>query len=125
MKSALVVVQGKSRSCTSMCPRHLCIHARRATTRNSPLFQGVAQACYSRCSVIHPVGDHNHRSYFLQNQIPVIRMERSTDFFRFNCLSVQQHWGFGPAVPHFQSNVAMGFSLNSLRDLLGVLYYAE
>ncbi|MEJ2612946.1 MAG: hypothetical protein P8179_23520 [Candidatus Thiodiazotropha sp.] len=30
----------------------------------------------------HPVGDHNHQSYFLQNQIPVIRMERSTDFFR-------------------------------------------
>ncbi|MEJ2609837.1 MAG: hypothetical protein P8179_07010 [Candidatus Thiodiazotropha sp.] len=24
------------------------------------------QACHSRCSVIHPVGDHNHRSYFLQ-----------------------------------------------------------
>ncbi|MEJ2609346.1 MAG: hypothetical protein P8179_04460 [Candidatus Thiodiazotropha sp.] len=23
------------------------------------------QACYSRCSVIHIVGDHNHRSYFL------------------------------------------------------------
>ncbi|MEJ2611166.1 MAG: hypothetical protein P8179_14050 [Candidatus Thiodiazotropha sp.] len=42
------------------------------------------QACHSRCSVIHPVGDPNHRSYFLQNQIPVIRMERSTDFFRFN-----------------------------------------
>ncbi|MEJ2608771.1 MAG: hypothetical protein P8179_01515 [Candidatus Thiodiazotropha sp.] len=41
------------------------------------------QACHSRCSVIHPIGDHNHRSYFLQNQIPVIRMERSTDFFRF------------------------------------------
>ncbi|MEJ2610812.1 MAG: hypothetical protein P8179_12205 [Candidatus Thiodiazotropha sp.] len=30
--------------------------------------------------MIHPVGDHNHRSYFLQNQKPVIRMERSTDF---------------------------------------------
>ncbi|MEJ2612251.1 MAG: hypothetical protein P8179_19840, partial [Candidatus Thiodiazotropha sp.] len=62
----------------------LHIHARRATTHNSPLFQGVAtppQACHSRCSVIHPVGDHNFRSYFLQNQIPVIRMERSTDFF--------------------------------------------
>ncbi|MEJ2609296.1 MAG: hypothetical protein P8179_04210 [Candidatus Thiodiazotropha sp.] len=40
------------------------------------------QACHSRCSVIHPVGNHNHRSYFLQNQKPVIRMERSTDFFR-------------------------------------------
>ncbi|MEJ2612840.1 MAG: hypothetical protein P8179_22965 [Candidatus Thiodiazotropha sp.] len=37
---------------------------------------------HSRCSVIHPVGDHNHRSYFLQNQKPVIRRERSTDFFR-------------------------------------------
>jgi hypothetical protein len=40
------------------------------------------QACYSRCSVIHPVGDHGYRSYFHQNQKPVIRMERSTDFFR-------------------------------------------
>ncbi|MEJ2611282.1 MAG: hypothetical protein P8179_14660 [Candidatus Thiodiazotropha sp.] len=40
------------------------------------------QACYSRCSVVHQVGD-NHRSYFLQNQKPVIRMERLTDFFRF------------------------------------------
>ncbi|MEJ2612642.1 MAG: hypothetical protein P8179_21935 [Candidatus Thiodiazotropha sp.] len=37
-------------------------------------------------SVIHPVGDHNHRSYFLQNQIPIIRMERSIDFFRFKHL---------------------------------------
>ncbi|MEJ2611133.1 MAG: hypothetical protein P8179_13880 [Candidatus Thiodiazotropha sp.] len=24
------------------------------------------QACHSRCSVIHPVGDHNHRSYFFK-----------------------------------------------------------
>ncbi|MEJ2611990.1 MAG: hypothetical protein P8179_18445 [Candidatus Thiodiazotropha sp.] len=35
------------------------------------------QACHSRCSVIHPVGD----------QKPVIRMERSTDFFRFKTLN--------------------------------------
>ncbi|MEJ2609135.1 MAG: hypothetical protein P8179_03395 [Candidatus Thiodiazotropha sp.] len=42
MKGAFVVVQGKGRSCTSMCPRHGCIHARRATTQNSPLLQGVA-----------------------------------------------------------------------------------
>ncbi|MEJ2611028.1 MAG: hypothetical protein P8179_13310, partial [Candidatus Thiodiazotropha sp.] len=85
MKSALVVVQGKSRSCTSMCPRHLCIPARRGIARYSKELQRrhvPPQACYSRCSVIHPVGDHHHRSYFLQNQIPVIRMERSTDFFR-------------------------------------------
>ncbi|MEJ2612155.1 MAG: hypothetical protein P8179_19315 [Candidatus Thiodiazotropha sp.] len=47
----------------------------------------ATRGIHSRCSVIHPIGDHNHRSYFLQNQIPVIRMERSTDFFRFN----QQH----------------------------------
>ncbi|MEJ2612387.1 MAG: hypothetical protein P8179_20575 [Candidatus Thiodiazotropha sp.] len=33
---------------------------------------------HSRCSVTHPVGDHNHRSYFLQNQKPVTRMERSS-----------------------------------------------
>ncbi|MEJ2611984.1 MAG: hypothetical protein P8179_18415 [Candidatus Thiodiazotropha sp.] len=39
---------------------------------------------YSRCSVIHPVGDHGHRNYFHQNQELAIRMERSTDFFRFN-----------------------------------------
>ncbi|MEJ2609559.1 MAG: hypothetical protein P8179_05575 [Candidatus Thiodiazotropha sp.] len=86
MKSALVVVQGKGRSCTSMCPRHGCIHARRGIARYSKELQRrhvPPQACYSRCSVIHPVGDHNHRSNFLQNQIPVIRMERSTDFFRF------------------------------------------
>ncbi|MEJ2612668.1 MAG: hypothetical protein P8179_22070 [Candidatus Thiodiazotropha sp.] len=38
------------------------------------------QARSSRCSVIPSVGDHHHRSYFLQNQKPVIRMERSTDF---------------------------------------------
>ncbi|MEJ2611499.1 MAG: hypothetical protein P8179_15800 [Candidatus Thiodiazotropha sp.] len=43
-------------------------------------------ACHSRSSVIHPVSGHNHRSYFLQNQKPVIRMERSTDFFRFNAM---------------------------------------
>ncbi|MEJ2612185.1 MAG: hypothetical protein P8179_19465 [Candidatus Thiodiazotropha sp.] len=42
MKGAFVVVQGKGRSCTSLCPRHLCIHARRTATHNSPLFQGVA-----------------------------------------------------------------------------------
>ncbi|MEJ2608535.1 MAG: hypothetical protein P8179_00305 [Candidatus Thiodiazotropha sp.] len=40
MKGALVVVQGKGHSCASMCPRHLYIHAQRATTHNSPLFQG-------------------------------------------------------------------------------------
>ncbi|MEJ2612872.1 MAG: hypothetical protein P8179_23130 [Candidatus Thiodiazotropha sp.] len=47
-------------------------------------------AHHSRCSVIHPVGDHNHRSYFLQNQKPVIRMERSTDFFRFKAASISR-----------------------------------
>jgi hypothetical protein len=24
------------------------------------------QACHSRCSVTHPIGDHNHRSYFFR-----------------------------------------------------------
>ncbi|MEJ2613088.1 MAG: hypothetical protein P8179_24295 [Candidatus Thiodiazotropha sp.] len=47
MKGAFVVVQDKGRSCTSMCPRHGCIHARRATTHNSPLFQGVATPTFS------------------------------------------------------------------------------
>ncbi|MEJ2608623.1 MAG: hypothetical protein P8179_00755 [Candidatus Thiodiazotropha sp.] len=45
MKGALVVVQSKGRSCTSMCSR---------------------QACHSLCSPIHPIGDHNHRSYFFK-----------------------------------------------------------
>ncbi|MEJ2610104.1 MAG: hypothetical protein P8179_08430 [Candidatus Thiodiazotropha sp.] len=83
MKSALVVVQGKGRSCTSICPRHGCIHARRAIARHSKELQRrhvPPQAYHSHCSVIHPVGGHNHRSYFLPNQIPVIRMEPATDF---------------------------------------------
>ncbi|MEJ2611819.1 MAG: hypothetical protein P8179_17515 [Candidatus Thiodiazotropha sp.] len=87
VKGAFVVVQDKGRSCTSMCPRHLCIHARCAIARYSKELQRrhvPPQACHSCCSVTHLVGDHNHRSYFLQNQKPVIRMERSTDFFRFN-----------------------------------------
>ncbi|MEJ2608662.1 MAG: hypothetical protein P8179_00950 [Candidatus Thiodiazotropha sp.] len=58
---------------------------RRATARYSKGLQRrhvPPHACHSRCSVIHPVGTPNHRSYFLQNQKPVIRMEQSTDFFR-------------------------------------------
>ncbi|MEJ2610480.1 MAG: hypothetical protein P8179_10410 [Candidatus Thiodiazotropha sp.] len=43
MKGAFVVVQGKARSCLHVPP----------------------QACHSCCNVIHPVGDPNHRSYFL------------------------------------------------------------
>ncbi|MEJ2609132.1 MAG: hypothetical protein P8179_03380 [Candidatus Thiodiazotropha sp.] len=86
MKSALVVVQGKGRSYTSMYPRHGCIHARRAIAHYSKELQRrhmPPQTCHSCCRVIHPVGNHNHRSYFLQKQKPVIRMERLTDFFRF------------------------------------------
>ncbi|MEJ2609235.1 MAG: hypothetical protein P8179_03900, partial [Candidatus Thiodiazotropha sp.] len=76
MKRALVVVLGKGRSRTSMCPRHGCIHARRTIARYSKELQRrhvPPQACYSRCSVIHPVGDHGYRSYFHQNQKPVIK----------------------------------------------------
>ncbi|MEJ2610782.1 MAG: hypothetical protein P8179_12035 [Candidatus Thiodiazotropha sp.] len=51
MKGAFVVVQGKGRSCTSICPRHGCIHARCAMTRNSPLFQGVAMPSCAVTSV--------------------------------------------------------------------------
>ncbi|MEJ2613238.1 MAG: hypothetical protein P8179_25120 [Candidatus Thiodiazotropha sp.] len=72
------------------CARDTCVsmHSaqRRGIARYSKELQRrhvPPQACYSRCSMIHPVGDHHHRSYFLQNQIPVINMERSTDFFRF------------------------------------------
>ncbi|MEJ2613214.1 MAG: hypothetical protein P8179_24980 [Candidatus Thiodiazotropha sp.] len=39
MKCAFVVVQGKGRSCTSMCLRHRCIHARRAIARYSKELQ--------------------------------------------------------------------------------------
>ncbi|MEJ2609110.1 MAG: hypothetical protein P8179_03270 [Candidatus Thiodiazotropha sp.] len=52
----------------SMCPRHLCIPARRTIARYSKALQRrhvPPQACHSRCRVIHPVGDHHHRSYFL------------------------------------------------------------
>ncbi|MEJ2612170.1 MAG: hypothetical protein P8179_19390 [Candidatus Thiodiazotropha sp.] len=54
--------------------------------------------------MIHPVGDHNHRSNFLQNQIPVIRMERSTDFFRFkkSCLSAYGSQLRCPMVSHLR-----------------------
>ena len=46
-------------------------------------FQSTDSSCFdSRCSVTHPVGEHDHRSYFLQNQESAIRMERPTDFFR-------------------------------------------
>ncbi|MEJ2610657.1 MAG: hypothetical protein P8179_11355 [Candidatus Thiodiazotropha sp.] len=72
------------------CARDTCasLHSaqRRTIARYSKELQRrhvPPQACHSRCRVIHLVGDHHHRSYFLQNQIPVIRMERSTDFFRF------------------------------------------
>ncbi|MEJ2610215.1 MAG: hypothetical protein P8179_09035 [Candidatus Thiodiazotropha sp.] len=59
MTCALVVVQGKGRSCTSMCLRHGCIHARRGIARYSKELQRrhvPPQACHSRCSVIHLVG---------------------------------------------------------------------
>jgi hypothetical protein len=39
-----------------------------------------SQACKLRCNVIHTIGDHDHRSYFLQNQEPAIRKARSTVF---------------------------------------------
>ncbi|MEJ2609062.1 MAG: hypothetical protein P8179_03020 [Candidatus Thiodiazotropha sp.] len=51
LKSALVVVQGKAQ--------------RRGIARYSKELQRChvpPQACHSRCSVIHPVGDHNHQA---------------------------------------------------------------
>jgi hypothetical protein len=74
VKGTFVVVQGKAQ--------------RRGIARYSKELQRChvpPQARNSRCSVIHPTGDHDYRSYFLQNQEPAIRMERPTDFFRFNC----------------------------------------
>jgi hypothetical protein len=47
---------------------YLCTPARRAIARYSKALQrrhAPPQACYSRCSVIHPVGNPNHRSYFI------------------------------------------------------------
>ncbi|MEJ2611902.1 MAG: hypothetical protein P8179_17945 [Candidatus Thiodiazotropha sp.] len=61
------------------------------------------QACHSRCSVIHPTGDHGHRSYFLQNQEPAIRMERSTDFFRMISLPPLKISGCRPIYRHEQA----------------------
>jgi len=44
-----------------------------------------APVVYDRpCNLIHPIGDHVHRSYLLHHQEPAIRIKRSTDFFRFN-----------------------------------------
>jgi hypothetical protein len=53
----------------SMCPRHGCIHARRGIACYSKELQRrhvPPQACHSRCSVIHPVGDHNHQAIFFK-----------------------------------------------------------
>jgi hypothetical protein len=52
--------------------------------------------------VIHPTGDHDHRSYFLHNQEPAIRMERSTDFFRLNLESAADHGFFTNACSAIQ-----------------------
>jgi hypothetical protein len=54
VKSALVVVQGKTQR------RGIARYSKELQRRHVP-----PQGCYSRCSVIHPVGNHNHRSYFL------------------------------------------------------------
>ncbi|MEJ2609042.1 MAG: hypothetical protein P8179_02910 [Candidatus Thiodiazotropha sp.] len=60
MKCALGVGQGKDRSYTSVCPQHLCIHARHAIARYFKALQRrqPSQVCDSRCSMIHPIGDH-------------------------------------------------------------------
>ncbi|MEJ2609960.1 MAG: hypothetical protein P8179_07650 [Candidatus Thiodiazotropha sp.] len=73
MKGTFVVVQSKAQR------RGIARYSKELQRRHVP-----PQACNSRCSVIHPTDDHVHRSYFLHNQEPAIRMERSTDFFRFN-----------------------------------------
>ncbi|MEJ2609412.1 MAG: hypothetical protein P8179_04815 [Candidatus Thiodiazotropha sp.] len=39
--------------------------------------------------MIHPIGDHDHRIYFLQNQAPAIKMERSTDFLGLRWMFVK------------------------------------
>jgi hypothetical protein len=69
VKGAFVVVPGKAQLLG------IARYSKELQRRHVP-----PQACYSRCSVIHPTGDHVHRSYFLQNQEPAIRKERSTDF---------------------------------------------
>jgi hypothetical protein len=46
------------------------------------MFESVRRhdARHSRCSLIHPIGDHNHRSYILKNQESAIRMAWSSGF---------------------------------------------
>ncbi|MEJ2609221.1 MAG: hypothetical protein P8179_03825 [Candidatus Thiodiazotropha sp.] len=90
MKGAFVVVQGKTQR------RGIARYSKELQRRHVP-----PQACHSRCSVIHPVGDPNHRSYFLQNQKPAIRMERSTDFFRFKRAYRQALPPTGISLPFF------------------------
>ncbi|MEJ2609534.1 MAG: hypothetical protein P8179_05445 [Candidatus Thiodiazotropha sp.] len=61
MTCALVVVQGKAQ--------------RRGIARYFKELQGChapLQVYHSHCSVIHPIGDHDHRGYFLQNQEPAL-----------------------------------------------------
>ncbi|MEJ2610864.1 MAG: hypothetical protein P8179_12465 [Candidatus Thiodiazotropha sp.] len=51
MKGAFVVVQGKTQR------RGIARYSKELQRRHAP-----PQACHSRCSVVHPVGDPNHRS---------------------------------------------------------------
>ncbi|MEJ2608479.1 MAG: hypothetical protein P8179_00020 [Candidatus Thiodiazotropha sp.] len=55
MKSALVVVQGKTQR------RRIACYSKELQRRHAP-----PQACHSRCSVIHPVGDHHHQAIFFK-----------------------------------------------------------
>ncbi|MET0042932.1 MAG: hypothetical protein ABW100_05375, partial [Candidatus Thiodiazotropha sp. 6PLUC3] len=55
MKCAFVVVQGKAQR------RGIARYSKELQRRHAP-----PQACNSCCSVIHPTGDHVHRSYFLK-----------------------------------------------------------
>ncbi|MEJ2612321.1 MAG: hypothetical protein P8179_20220 [Candidatus Thiodiazotropha sp.] len=62
MKGAFVVVQGKGRSCTSMYGaqrRTIARYSKELQRRHVP-----PQACHSRCSVTHPVGNQVHRTIF-------------------------------------------------------------
>ncbi|MEJ2610023.1 MAG: hypothetical protein P8179_07985, partial [Candidatus Thiodiazotropha sp.] len=54
--------------------------------------------CHSRCSVIHPVGDHNHRSYFFKIRNLLLEWSGQLIFLGLSGRSAMPNETFGPIV---------------------------
>ncbi|MEJ2610250.1 MAG: hypothetical protein P8179_09210 [Candidatus Thiodiazotropha sp.] len=61
-------VAGQGSPCTACSNAGIARYSKELQRRHAP-----PQVSHSRCSVIHPIGDDDHRSYFPQNQEPAIR----------------------------------------------------